>query len=155
LAPSDRQGGDTPNVSSSGIPDISKIPIATKGDAAAALLGYVGGYVADIALLHLGIPPGTGGILGAAAGVGFKNWIHSVVNTVRSASARRRQLEKKALAFEDFLRDLKGKEGERERFERDLNFWRKGLIRDEQFEKAIDEAIARYRRRLSPDELVE
>jgi hypothetical protein len=64
--------------------------ITTKGDIAVASLGYVAGYVLDAVLLVHGIPPGVGGALGSAVGIGAKNGIQSIFgNRVRPDFSRR------------------------------------------------------------------
>jgi hypothetical protein len=59
----------------------TNIPLTTKGDVAAAGMGFAGGFAVDAWLLTMGIPPGTFASLSAVGCVGAKNAVQGAWDT--------------------------------------------------------------------------
>jgi hypothetical protein len=66
------------------LPQLLKM-IATPGDLAAVLLGYVAGFAVDVNLFPLGIPPGTTALLSAAGTLGAKKGVQASIQARRRA----------------------------------------------------------------------
>jgi hypothetical protein len=64
--------------------------LTSKGDLGAAGLGFVIGYLADLKLAPVGLPPGTAAALGATAAVSLKNGAQGLWDQIGSARQSRR-----------------------------------------------------------------
>ncbi len=128
--------------------------ISSKGDLAAALLGFVLGFVLDVKFPIPGIRNGTAGALGMIAATGFKVGAQALWDHFRSAARlrkgdqrRRDELERDARTIEEL--DI-GKEpllhSALNRLRSDRELWQKQLISDQDFQGTITNFVDRYRR---------
>lgn len=139
------------------------IPLATRGDVAAAGLGFAVGFAVDVFLFPLGNPPGTVAGVSAVACVGAKNLLQGAWRAYRKpkeVAAKRQEVEQRARTFATRLKgqiergsttfetglglDEMEKYNDRLRVEQDL--WRDEVITTEQFEEALNDIIERYLR---------
>lgn len=71
---------------------LPNIPLTTKGDVAAAGLGFVGGFAVDVLLFPAGILPGTIASLSAAGCVSAKNAVDAAWESWRGQRKREQEL---------------------------------------------------------------
>jgi len=143
----------------------TNIPLTTKGDVAAAGMGFAGGFAVDAWLLTMGIPPGTFASLSAVGCVSAKNAVQGAWDTwlgrekqksereeqEHERKKQRARLNRKAEACSERLQrtfhyyDQTLGQGERRRehnwgrLQRDRSDWGNGILSDDEFEQTLDE----------------
>lgn len=136
--------------------------VKTKGDVAAATLGFAAGFTVDVFLFPLGVPPGTTASVFAVAAVGAKNAVQSIVearknneetaysmmregNDAENAARKRRQsLENKAHALMKHAVE-RGNATARTKVLEDFSLWEDELITDEDFSSSLKNIVSEIR----------
>jgi hypothetical protein len=125
----------------------------TRGDVAAASIGFGLGLVVDYALLHVGVPPGSAALTGAVMAVGLKNGAQGRWEARREWKRLRKtatRLQKLILdsplvadseEMQDLARDLK----------KEIDLWVSGATSNQEFGKILSDAANRYRDIHPPD----
>lgn len=128
---------------------------ATRGDLAAAAVGYAVGFAVDVFYYPDGVSPGTTAGVFAVGAVGLKNAGQGVIEDFRKRNQELRDrlaLEGRVAVLLQTLTD-EGLDTAAGRLARDLHLWRKGVLDDGDLQQILDEVVGDYRgRRLSgPD----
>lgn len=123
----------------------------TKGDIAASGLGYAAGFAVDVFLFPLGVPPGTTAAVFAVGAVGAKNAVQAW--KARSQSSDRKLAKRTGEFLHLIEAERKASDTDTSRIDpifdsvkRDLELWKRGILSNDQFEAALDDAVKRYRR---------
>lgn len=126
--------------------------IATRGDAAAAGIGFVLGLPIDYLLLHAAIPPGVASGYSAVAVWSLKNAIQSAFGAQKKARTehdqrKRREtskgsLEERANRLKQFL-EKQNNEEDLDTLERYRDLWDMKLISDADFESCLHSMVIR------------
>ncbi len=125
--------------------DILDVFSASPGDTAAGLVGYAAGFAADVFFFAGGVEPGTTAGVSAAAAIGAKRSVESLLG-IRSS---KRQIDKKARVVLKHLgkkaRESAEAKSIADEFEHDYLMWKDNLYDDEVLVQRINEAIEYYR----------
>lgn len=121
--------------------------LTTKGDIAAAGLGFALGFAVDIFLFPAGVPPGTTASVFMAGAVGLKNSAQAALesrSTKKAEQNKRGELRQKAEAL---LRALQRAHltQERELLEQDMEFWEQEIYGDDDLKNRLPAYIERIR----------
>ena len=121
----------------------------TRGDLAAAAVGYAVGFAVDVFLFPTGVPPGTTAGVFAVGSVGLKNSAQGAVERFKQkkqAQLARLDLEERAEIFHQVLAQQElGTAAEK--LARDLDLWRRGVLGDDDLQKILSKMISDYRER--------
>jgi hypothetical protein len=126
--------------------------IATKGDIAAAGLGFVAGWPVDYVLLHMGVPPGTVSGYCAVGAFSLKKGVESWLDARRKKraennqiDAKQRELLERADAMQNYidheLKDVEPAKEWSERLQRRRSYWKSRIIKDVDFEQTMDDIV--------------
>ena len=129
---------------------------ATRGDTAAAFIGYATGFVVDVFLFPLGIPPGTTAGVFMIGAVGVKNLIQISLGFRKKArkeaeakEARKLELRHQCFSIEKHLEDH-GAASLADEMKREEGLWDSGALNDDQFKDSMQKILDRFRG-LKPD----
>jgi len=128
-------------------PKIEPLKVATRGDVAAAALGYVAGFAIDNYFFPGGLTGGVIAALGATASVGLKNFVHAIWNGIRKPSSpewdgESQDLRAQAEMVLNYIQKLVDRSDSPkehplrkplEEYERMFTYWTNGLISDQEF----------------------
>lgn len=122
---------------------------ATRSDLAAAAVGYAVGFSVDVFFFPMGVPPGTTAGVFAVGMVGLKNSVQTTLegfNGKKRVHRDRSILDERAAILHQTLSDeklgtLAGK------LARDIRLWRKGVLKDDDFQQIVEEVVREYRKR--------
>lgn len=109
--------------------------LTNKGDIAAASLGCVGGFVLDIALHLQGLAsPNQASIYGAAAGIGIKNAIHSMLPSSRNKEkvAPGNSMENTYRRLREIFIERKASHRSISQLDQHFELWSLGLMTDQE-----------------------
>jgi len=129
--------------------------ISTRGDIAAAALGYVMGYLGGTYRSLFGLPPGTVALLCAIGLIGVKNLIHSLYparNQVELVDPV--LLEARANSLGRYINQIVDRSATPnlhpltpivKEFDQQVEAWRSGVIRDDEFANYLERVASAAR----------
>lgn len=121
--------------------------LTSRGDIAAASLGFAAGFMIDAFLFPAGIPPGTTAGVFSVGAVGLKNSVQAALEarrTVGEQRQKREELRKRAGLLVEALAQ-ESTTAYRPSLKRCLALWEKGILTDQHLEREISEE-AKYLR---------